>query len=195
MASTWAGHRNLFFIPWRHRRQFEYRKRFVFIRHFCALSLIWVIFSLVLVSCSVSHGRVVSPVPISHFIILSDHYLCDPANVTWPYPHLSSATKMKITSPSKTSLSTHQATWHHNSDDSHLSTHCHEDVKFYFSLCLCEIHNSCITFHELMYPFSCVWVWKQTGNIYLMFVVDIVSMFNGWTEITALLNHISTTGV
>lgn len=138
---------------------------FVFIRHFCGLSLIWVIFLLVLVSCSFSHGRVVSRVPISHFIILSDHYLCHPANITWPNPHLTSATKMKVTSPFKTSVSTHQSTRHHKSDDSHLSTHCHEDVKFYFSLYLCEIHNSCITFHELMYPFSCVWVWKQTGNI------------------------------
>jgi len=140
-------------------------KCFVCIRHFCALSLIWVIFSLVMVSCSVSHGRVVSPVPISHFIILSDHYLCHPANVTWPNPHLTSASKMKLSSPSKTSLSTHQVTRHHNSDDSHLSTHCHESVKFYFSLYFCEIQNSCITFRELIYPFSSVWVWKQTGNI------------------------------
>jgi hypothetical protein len=138
---------------------------FVFIRHFCVLFFIWVIFSLVLVSCSVNHGRVVSPVPISHFIILSDHYLCHPANITWPNPHVTSAIKTKLAGPSKTSISTHQAAWHHNSDDSHLSTHCHEDVKFYFSLYFCEIHNSCITFYELMYPFFCVWVWKHICNI------------------------------
>ena len=81
--------------------------------HFCALSFIWVIFSLVLVSCSV-----VSPVPIPHFIILSDHYLCHPTNVTWPNPHLTSAMKMKVASPSKTSVSIHRATRHHNADES-----------------------------------------------------------------------------
>jgi hypothetical protein len=106
---------------------------FVFIRHFCVLSLIRVIFSLVLVSCSISHGRVVSPVPISHFIILSDHYLRHPAIVTWPNAHLTPAMKMKVASLSK-HVSIHPPHYTASQVTTYLSTHCHEDVKFYFSL-------------------------------------------------------------